>query len=272
MFDLPETKRIRRSDLYSSSPSRSPSPAPAPPSLNLEFEYVAVAPPPAPPSPPANEEDEFEFNLFSGGQTIKLKSPTPPPEVEDAYELAAKSQKRPLGYYILTEEDIMRRREEFSQVVVSGEEIFKQSTVHWPGCSFPWRVIHLPSTINKSVKSSKANQTPTTGTSLSVVSVAEPPRRKKPGKKRRIYLRKERQKIKAAEEARLKSLAGREKFKGLSKEEREKAERDERNRKNREKKIKRRAREKAKKVAQRGELGDAMDVDAEKDSGDEDEE
>lgn len=76
-------------------------------------------------------------------------------------------------------------------------------------------------------------------------------KRSKPGKKRRIHLRKIQQKLKAAEEARLRSIAGRQKYAGLSREEKDAKEREERNRRNREKKIKRRIREKAKKEAMR---------------------
>lgn len=81
----------------------------------------------------------------------------------------------------------------------------------------------------------------------------------KPGKQRRVYLRKKEQKRKEAEEARLKAIEGRKKFAGLPKEEREAKEREERNKKNREKKVKRRIREKAKKEAARAAGGEAND-------------
>lgn len=78
----------------------------------------------------------------------------------------------------------------------------------------------------------------------------------KPGKKRRVYLRKREQKKKEVdkarrevEEARLLAIEGKRKFAGLPKEEREMREREERNKRNREKKVKRRIREKAKKAA-----------------------
>lgn len=79
----------------------------------------------------------------------------------------------------------------------------------------------------------------------------------KPGKQRRVYLRKKEQKRKEVEEARLKAIEGRKKFAGLPKEEREAKEREERNKKNREKKVKRRIREKAKKEAARVAAGEA---------------
>lgn len=79
----------------------------------------------------------------------------------------------------------------------------------------------------------------------------------KPGKKRRVYLRKKEQKRREVEEARLKAIEGRKKFAGLPKDEREAREREERNKRNREKKIKRRIREKAKKAAARAAGGGA---------------
>ena len=69
--------------------------------------------------------------------------------------------------------------------------------------------------------------------------------RKRPGKKRRIHLRKISAKEKALEEARRKSVAGLEKYKGLTPEQREEVAKAERARKNREKKIRERAKKRA---------------------------
>lgn len=94
----------------------------------------------------------------------------------------------------------------------------------------------------------------------------------KPGKKKRVYLRKVEQKKRVLEEARLKIVEGRKKFAGLPKEEREAKEREERSRRNREKKVKRRIREKAKKEAARAAGGDMREgSESESESGCEDE-
>lgn len=93
-----------------------------------------------------------------------------------------------------------------------------------PGCHLPWRVIHLDSSKTKLPKPSAdptvyvVNQQPISKT---------PKSRKKPGKKRRIVLRKRA----AAEKAK------------------KEAEAEKRTRRNREKKIKRRQRERERKVA-----------------------
>lgn len=80
----------------------------------------------------------------------------------------------------------------------------------------------------------------------------------KPGKKRRLYLRKKEQEKREVEKVRrevevvrLLAIEARKKYAGLPKEEKEAREKEERNKRNREKKVKRRIREKAKKEAAR---------------------
>lgn len=73
----------------------------------------------------------------------------------------------------------------------------------------------------------------------------------KPGKKRRVYLRKKEQEKREVEVARLLAIEARKKYAGLPKEEKEAREKEDRNKRNREKKVKRRIREKAKKEAAR---------------------
>jgi D-serine deaminase-like pyridoxal phosphate-dependent protein len=85
--------------------------------------------------------------------------------------------------------------------------------------------------------------------------VGEKRGRKRPGKKRRIHLRKILAREKALEEAKRKSIAGLEKYKGLTPEEREEVAKAERARKNREKKI----RERAKKRTLREMRGEGME-------------
>lgn len=72
-------------------------------------------------------------------------------------------------------------------------------------------------------------------------------RKMRPGKKRRIYVRVKRAVEFARMEARRKSNAGREKYVGLTPEQRDEVARQERARKSREKKARERAKKKAKK-------------------------
>ncbi|KAG0640243.1 hypothetical protein HOY80DRAFT_1042498 [Tuber brumale] len=230
MFEEPQTKRIRREDLYSppqspptstarsgdSSPQRHHHP-------DLQFEEVIhtiitpAAPAPAEGNPsdiPTPDHDEYSFPLFSTTTTIRLRSPTPPP---DPYALALKSQSRPIGYYIPTAAQLALSRARAAEVAISGESV--------RACS-------------RSLKYAA------TGRVLLADGVVGDKRgRKKPGKKRRIHLRKILAKEKALEEARRKSIAGLDKYKGLTPEQREEVAKAERARKNRQKKI----REKAKK-------------------------
>jgi hypothetical protein len=89
--------------------------------------------------------------------------------------------------------------------------------------------------------------------------------KKKPGKKRRIYLRIQKEKERIKEEARKKAQQGRDKFKGLTEEQKAELEKQEKIRKNREKKLKQRQREKEKKAAAAAAAGGgAMEIDQKK--------
>ncbi|KAL4885653.1 hypothetical protein BJY04DRAFT_137062 [Aspergillus karnatakaensis] len=140
------------------------------------------------------------------------------------------------------------RRKQFADVAVSGEEMVRWAGVSWPGCFLPWKVTRLKREHVKLPKEEKGTGLP----AAAITCVVETPERvplsrKKPGKKRRIQLRK-----RAAVAERAKET-----------------EAEKRNRKNREKKIKRRqkAREQKAAAAANGGGGDgdagAMDVDGE---------
>lgn len=99
-----------------------------------------------------------------------------------------------------------------------------------PGCHFPWRVIHLKAQDTKRGSGSKS-------TPVYVVDPAtrtNPKSRKKPGKKRRVQLRK----------------------RGAAAEEKKLSETEKRNRKNRERKIKRRQKAREMKAAATAQGGD----------------
>lgn len=202
-----------------------------------------------------DEEQEFEFRLFSapaapksttkdeeapateGGETavsrgtqklrIRLRSPTP--GVVDG-EGRFLNPFRGWQYYFTTPELLSdsgakqdpasastNRRKQFEEVAVTGQQMLRWSEVSWPGCYLPWRVIHLK---RQHTKLPPASADPTAVATICITNppTRDPKSRKKPGKKRRIQLRKRK---KAAEEEKQREA-------------------EKRNRKNRERKIKRR--------------------------------
>ncbi|KAI5854872.1 hypothetical protein BZA05DRAFT_392834 [Tricharina praecox] len=234
MFDEPETKRIRRADLDDSDTEVNPPTVPTE-ALYLDLEYItstshkeAVA------TESVDEDLELDFSLFSGAapQRLKLRSPTPPPAEEDVWDAVAHSRKRPLGHWLITPSELEERRKKVAMSVVSGIDILKDAKKQWPAkaVKVEWKVTHI-STADVPETEMKEG------------------RRKRPGKKKRIKTRIAKKAELEKEERRRKSQADRNKFVGMTPEERAKAEDEERIRKNREKALKRRAREKAKKAA-----------------------
>ncbi|KAL4795085.1 hypothetical protein BDV19DRAFT_363587 [Aspergillus venezuelensis] len=305
MFDLPESKRVRRDDLNArTSTSRSPSPAPeffipdseaqkrlsALLNLNLDIAPSPIIQEPTEQDKPQDAEDEeqeFEFRLFSaptpkpststkpssdgpqqitanngkenevstGAQKlrIRLRSPTPIPLGSGEGRFLKPS--RGWSYYFSTpglekgdksedtlDETLLAKRKEFEDAAVSGEDMLGFAGVSWPGCHLPWRVTYLKREHVKLPKDEKG-----TSTNVTYINTANPPERtplsrKKPGKKRRIQLRK---KTAVADRAK-------------------ETEAEKRNRKNRERKMKRRqkAREIKAALEAAGDGGDAgaMDI------------
>lgn len=212
------------------------------------------------------EEQEFEFRLFSAPvprkeaagdsekkinkdadntvaevQTqklrIRLRSPTPAPA--DAGEGRFVNPSRGWEYYFSTPTLISKdrtigttfhstawggaideKRREFEAVAVDGGMVLKWASQDWPGCHLPWRIIQLKRQDTK-IPSKDVYMVDQPGRTTS------PKTRKKPGKKRRIQLRK---KVAAANAAK-------------------ETEAEKRNRKNREKKIKRRQKAREMKAA-----------------------
>ncbi|KKK17726.1 hypothetical protein ARAM_005982 [Aspergillus rambellii] len=232
--------------------------------LNLDSLLAPSAPEPttttttAPDNNPENEdeEQEFEFRLFQTAPKkaadketgepettqklkIRLRSPTPTAGVNGEGRFV--NPFRGWQYYFSApgllsgetkvdgEEDagLLLKRKQFEEVAVTGEEMMGWARVPWPGCHLPWRVIHLKRGQTK-LPPRDAKDTSSTAT----VYVMDPPERiptsrKKPGKKRRIQLRK---RVVAAERAK-------------------ETEAEKRNRKNREKKLKRRQKAREAKAA-----------------------
>ena len=197
---------------------------------------------------------------------IRLRSPTPGPT--DISEGRFVNPFRGWGYYFTapallsgtitgdeTEDvNVARRRKQFEEVAVSGQNVLGWADVPWvstwillfqwtdnsnhfgsqPGCHLPWRVIHLKRQSTRLPRTSEAPAVYVTDPDLS----RTPKSHKRPGKKRRVQLRK---RLTAAETAK-------------------QEEAEKRNRKNRERKIKRRQKNRETKAAATGGSAEAGDV------------
>ncbi|KAH8149818.1 uncharacterized protein LAJ45_05970 [Morchella importuna] len=233
MFDFPETKRVRRAELFDDFTPAADSPTTSDThtlDLDLDLDFVTVAPLPSAADDPA--DTDLEFSLFSGPcQTVTLKEATPPCE-EDLWEALAKSQKRAVAHYVLSEADMALRRQALlaGGMIVEADEVLLGAKVVWPACKVPHKVITI--TMHTQPPEPRADV-----------------KHAKPSKKSRIATRKAQQKIKATEEERQRKIDATKKFAGFPPEERARLEREDKSRKNREKKAKKKARERLKKLA-----------------------
>lgn len=184
-------------------------------------------------------DKEYEFRLFgttkngsteqphSGLQKIRLDSPLPS-HAESGLLRAGRDRS-----YYFTAPLSAEGKENSESAALTGEEILVHSQRPWPGCAYPWKVVHLPvSALQKSSHSQNLHQF------SKVINEDLPAKRKRAGKKHRIKLRQEHSKLKAQQDAD-KAAA----------DDREAAEREKRTRRNREKKVKKKERDKAKKPA-----------------------
>ncbi|KAL4978798.1 hypothetical protein BDW66DRAFT_149002 [Aspergillus desertorum] len=210
-----------------------------------EFEFRLFSSAPAPASK-ASDTDEKESGdsatvQVPSAQKLRIRLRSPTPTALGSTKGGFVNPFRGWNYYFSTpglltgtrtegDEDagIALKRKQFEDVAVSGEDMMKLSGVPWPGCHLPWRVIRLK---REQTKLPKGDTDAAKG-ALATTYIAGSPERaplscKKPGKKRRIQLRK---KAAAAERAK-------------------ETEAEKRNRKNREKKIKRRQKAREAKAA-----------------------
>ncbi|OAL61891.1 hypothetical protein A7C99_6461 [Trichophyton rubrum] len=218
------------------------------------------------------EEHEFEFRLFSsvsarktadesqsrteghdgsglgGVQKLKIRLRSPSPSARPPGDGGFVVPFRGWDYYFSNPELVMRAvgdtsgqrgakdentskqldalRDTFRDTAVDGKTILaRAASMAWPGCHLPWRVVHIRGPKVKLASS----MTPSTKSESSLSK-----KKKKPGKKRRIALRKWVVIKKMAEET----------------------EKEKRNRKNRERKVKRRQKEREKKAAARAATGE----------------
>ncbi|KIV83455.1 hypothetical protein PV11_05478 [Exophiala sideris] len=264
MFEVPDAKRIKRSELFQGdispqSLSRSTSPIAAddqeeatPSKVDYGFEYDFITPDAKSAQPTEteaahepsnednNEEQEFDFRLFTTApkhpsQPIRL-SATPPPT--DPTETPTLDQanfirpNRPDSYYFtsaLAPESTQTLKSQYATAALSTTDVLSLATsTKWPGTALPWRCIHVKLTKPTNPSQGRDRKSVTQQLDSSTDS-----RRSRPSKKRRILLRK-----RLALRANLAAQAGHD----------EEAEREKRTRRNREKKVKRKEREKRKKL------------------------
>jgi Fungal protein of unknown function (DUF2011) len=177
-------------------------------------------------------KDELEFRLFAAPvsaasqnqvpiQRVRLRSPSVENQAA-GFIIPGRGS----GYYF-TGDINGARQAELNAVAAEGEDILQQAQSSWPGCALPWRVTTItPAGLMLGVSVSDIDST----FNLHV-------QRTRPGKRRRIALRKQAQKLKEKKEQAERTL-----------QEKIEAEKGKRTRRNREKKVKRKAREKAKKA------------------------
>lgn len=243
---------MRRSDLYTESPTSSPEPSsPTDPDASARFQeqlaslYGTILPQPyaiesalrseltndAPHSPrpddDQDQEEEFDFRLFSNDKEGKIILKD---EVADEGVFTVKERNQ--SYYF-TGPIEGKRKEEYTISAVSGENILRGRDQRYWGWEVPWRV--------KVLKVGIDGQKMVGDNGLGISNNSNGAKKRKLGKKMRITVRERRRKIQVQEEAMTKE-----------KETREEAERERRTRKNREKKVKRKAKEKALKAAAGG--------------------
>ena len=185
--------------------------------------------------------DELEFRLFAAPvsavsqnqvpiQKVRLRSPS----VEDqATSFVIPSRE---SCYYFTGDIKGARQAELNATAVEGEDILQRAQFSWPGCALPWRVTTI-SPAGSTLRVSVSDINSTLGLHV---------RRARPGKRRRVALRKQAQKLKEKKEQAERVL-----------QEKIEAEKEKRTRRNREKKVKKKARERAKKAGL--DAGDNLD-------------
>ncbi|KAB8300377.1 hypothetical protein EYC80_000559 [Monilinia laxa] len=261
MFDLPDAKRVRRSDLYNRSSSSSPEPSsPIDPNASARFhEQLASlygiiphqlyatesvlkpepnndAPHLLPPKDSQDQEEEFDFRLFSNGKESKIVLKE---DIADKGVFVVKERNKSYYFTGLIEG---KRKEEYAIAAISGEDVSQGRKQRYWGLEVPWRV--------RVLKVGIGGQKVVGNNGLAVCNSSNGEKKRKPGKKMRIILRERRRKSQAQDEAIAKE-----------KESKEQAERERRARKNREKKVRRKAKEQALKAAAGGldQMGPGVD-------------
>lgn len=266
-------RRVRRDELYGSSSDdgdpdeQGAEDAEERAKLNarlsslLGLDLPAPAPAPAPEQGPdaadahehegaedqeGNHDEEFEFRLFSGpaGASAPAKVVLDASDDEDARkgDGAFVTPARPQSYY-LAEEASPEQRQRYSYAAVTAEDIAAGARKRAWGLERPWRVLKISLSSRKPPSSTASSVSGATTTSEG--DAVDAPKRKRPGKKRRIAVR-----IKArAEKERREAEKARREAEEKQRISKEEHLLEKKKRLNREKKLKRRAKEKEKKLA-----------------------
>ncbi|KAF5631276.1 hypothetical protein F52700_6981 [Fusarium sp. NRRL 52700] len=179
--------------------------------------------------PPAKDdgEEEFVFRLFSKAppsQKVVLEE-DPGPTGDGTFVRG-----RPLTYYVVGNISA-ERKHEYAVAAVSGDQVLARSHGRAWGFEVPWRVTKLTITRN-----TRANEKPQD-------EVAQ--RKRRPGKKQRVSLRKRAKEMEERKAAEVKKLA-----------EKEEQVKDKKKRMNRLKKLRKRAKAKGQKQASKEGDGD----------------
>ncbi|KAI1415170.1 hypothetical protein F5Y13DRAFT_156779 [Hypoxylon sp. FL1857] len=209
MFEVPDAKRVRREELYDStseeeatnddqldSTLRGKLNAQLSGLLNLDFEVdedVQAQQPPGSPLADANEdrrddgdvekpaEEAFTFRLFRGEEPTRKV--VLEPQDADMRKNGAGGfvvPKRPISYY-LAGEPPPEVAKEYRMAAVSADYILQDAKKRRWGLEKPWRVTTITITTDK--------KTAAPSGSIRAVSETGRPKKKRPGKKRRIILR-----------------------------------------------------------------------------------
>ncbi|MCJ1478413.1 hypothetical protein MMC13_007093 [Lambiella insularis] len=235
MFELPQTKCVRRKDLRSATSSPPPSSPNAAIHARLVAHYEALyatsgvtetvrpatLPPPSsagPPSPSPPDPGAFTFRLFSTPATkpypdshppqVIIASPSPDPENHGFLRPL-----RPDAFYFATATPAQRAS--FQDAAREGNAVRAEGLSRWSGCELPWRVV-----VGELATAGRVRREQSVGKGEGG--------RRRMGKKRRVVLRKRMAGIKEREEAARVAAV-----------DKEAAEREKRTRRNREKKVKR---------------------------------
>ncbi|KAI0381780.1 hypothetical protein F5Y04DRAFT_59871 [Hypomontagnella monticulosa] len=259
MFEVPDAKRVRREDLQDSasdeeqtedeqwdSTLRGKLNAQLSGLLDLSFTADGVIEAQKPSKPQTDdinespddkvitndenlEEETFTFRLFRDEeplQKVVLKPQNVEGKSSDGGFIVAK---RPLSYY-LAGEPSPESAKEFRMAAVSADYLLQDAKKRRWGLEKPWKVTTIAITINKKVAASGSSANNT------IADEIGKPKKKRPGKKRRIILRSREKAKKEHEQATKQHLADKEQHL-----------KDKKKRLNRQKKLKRRAKEREKK-------------------------
>ncbi|KAI0840084.1 hypothetical protein F5Y06DRAFT_263594 [Hypoxylon sp. FL0890] len=218
MFEVPDAKRVRREELYeSSSEEEAPNDdqlestlrgklnAQLSGLLDLDFEVDESNQAhqlPKPPTADANEDhcddgdvekpaEAFVFRLFRDEEPSRKVVLEPQGAGMEKDGGAFVVPKRPISYY-LAGEPSPEAAEEYRMAAVSADYLFQDAKKRRWGLEKPWKVTTITITTNKKMAAP--------GSSVSTANETGRPKKKRPGKKRRIILR-VREKVKKEREA-----------------------------------------------------------------------